>query len=353
MSRSRTGALAAAAAALATVFVLPAPAAHAQQFVPCNAGSLRSAINLANAVPGPAVLFLSSGCTYTLTAPDNPGNGLPVVTSDISVVGSGATIRRQSATDFRILKVTGPGGRLTLNNLTIRDGRAASGGEGGGGIAAFGGSTVTLNSVEVTRNFAGATGPGGGIVSFGTLNLRNSTVSYNISTNNGGGVYTDGTTSITNTTITGNTAKDFGGGLDARGTIALTGSRVTDNAARFSGAGIYAFELTGTVTDTLIRGNTAGENDGGGMYHRSSTLTLERTTVFANRTLSFTARGGGLSNTADSTLTVRNSSVTNNASNTQPGGIFNDGGTVNLTATPVTDNHPTNCSPNAIPGCTN
>ncbi|MCB5163766.1 right-handed parallel beta-helix repeat-containing protein [Streptomyces bambusae] len=353
MSRSRTGALTVAAATLATVFALPAPAAHAQQFVPCSANSLRSAINLANAIPGPAALFLSSGCTYTLTAPDNPGNGLPVVTSDISILGSGATIRRQSATDFRILKVTGTGGRLTLNNLTIRDGRDASGGEGGGGIAAFGGSTLTLNSVEVTRNFAGATGPGGGIVSYGTLNLRNSTVSYNITTNNGGGVYTEGTTSISNTTITGNTAKDFGGGLDARGSITLTGSRVTDNAARFGGGGISAFQLTGTVTDTLIRGNSAAENDGGGLEHHASTLTLERTTVFANRVLSSGARGGGVANGSGSTLTIRNGSVTHNFSNTAAGGIFNDGGTVTLTATPVTDNFPTNCSPSVIIGCTN
>ncbi|MEU3693146.1 hypothetical protein [Streptomyces narbonensis] len=353
MSRSRTRALTVTAAALATVFALPAPAAHAQQFVPCSANSLRSAINLANAIPGPAVLFLSSGCTYTLTAADNPGNGLPVVTSDISVLGSGATIRRQSAADFRILKVQGPGGRLTLNNLTIRDGRDVSGGEGGGGIAAFGGSTVTLNSVEVTRNFSGTAGAGGGVISFGTLNLRNSNVSYNISTNNGGGVHSIGTTNISNTTITGNTARDDGGGMDVRGSLTLTGSRVTDNAARLTAGGINAFELTGTVTDTLIRGNTTGGSDGGGLYHRTSTLTLERTTIFANRALDSNAQGGGVYNSPDATLTLRNGSVTHNFSGTAPGGIFNDGGTVNLAATPVTDNQPTNCSPNPIPGCTN
>ncbi|MCJ1678124.1 right-handed parallel beta-helix repeat-containing protein [Streptomyces sp. APSN-46.1] len=351
---SRLGVFAATAAACATVVALPATEAHAQQFVPCSATALRSAINLANTVPGPAVLFLSPGCTYTLTAPDNPGNGLPVVTSDINILGAGSTIRRQSATDFRLFKVSGPTGRLTLNNLTVRDGRSASGGEGGGGIHAGPGTTLTLNNVEVTRNFAGQTGPGGGILSYGTLTLRNSTVSYNITTNTGGGVSTSGATNISNTTITGNTAKDDGGGLDAaNGSLTLTGSRVTDNAARFFGAGINTYQLTGTVTDTLIRGNSAAENAGGGVYNRSSTLTLERTTVFANRALSSGARGGGLANASDATLNVRNSSVTNNFSHTAPGGIFNDGGTVTLTATPVTDNYPTNCAPSVIAGCVN
>ncbi|MGR4884813.1 hypothetical protein ACIPUC_36125 [Streptomyces sp. LARHCF249] len=206
--------------------------------------------------------------------------------------------------------------------------------------------------MEVTRNFAGVGGTGGGIVSFGALTLRNSTLSYNIATNNGGGAFAVGTTNISNTTITGNTAHDDGGGLDTRGSLTLTGSRVTDNAARFGGAGISAFQLTGTVTDTLIRGNTAGD-DGGGVHNRTSTLTLERTTVFANRTLSTGARGGGLANASDATLDVRNSSVTHNFANTAPGGIFNDGGTVTLTATPVTDNYPTNCAPSVIAGCVN
>ncbi|MFB9592652.1 hypothetical protein [Streptomyces racemochromogenes] len=275
MVKVKLAALAGAAGALATLVALPAPAqAHIQLFVPCSATALRNAINQANTLPGPDTLFLTPGCTYTLTAADNPGNGLPQVTTDVNIIGNGSTVRRQSATDFRIIKVSGTGGRLTLNNLTVCDGRSASGGEGGGGIAAGLGTTLTLNPVEVTRNFAGVTGPGGGIVSFGALTLRNSTVSYNISTHNGGGIYTYGTTNISNSTITGNTAKDDGGGMDTRGSLTLTNSRVTENAARFGGAGINAYQLTGTITDTLIRGNSAAENDGGGLYNRDSTLTL-------------------------------------------------------------------------------
>ncbi|MGW6412016.1 right-handed parallel beta-helix repeat-containing protein [Streptomyces vinaceus] len=347
----RLGVFAATAAALATVVVLPAAEARAQQFVPCTAAALRSAITTANEVAGPARLFLAPGCTYTLTAPDNPGNGLPLVTGEITVVGNGSTIRRRSATGFRIFEVAAPGGRLTLNNLTVRGGRSESGGAGGGGIANAG--VLTLNSVTVTGNVSAISGAGGGIGSSGTLNLRNSTVSHNVSTNNGGGIASSGTTNISNTTITGNTAKDTGGGLDARGTLTLTGSRVTDNAARLDGGGINAFMLTGTVTDTLVQGNdTASDNDGGGgILNRRSALTLERTTVLANRVIETGATGGGISNIAGAHLALRNSSVTGNYAGGAPGGIFNHESTVSLTATTVADNFPTNCAPGVFAGC--
>ncbi|MFE2877134.1 right-handed parallel beta-helix repeat-containing protein [Streptomyces roseus] len=347
----RLGVLAAAAAALATAVAAPAAEAHAQQFVPCTAAALKSAITTANDIAGPAHLLLSPGCTYTLTAPDNPGNGLPQVTGDITVVGNGSTIRRQSATAFRIFEVAAPGGRLTLENLTIRGGRSESGGAGGGGIASKG--ELTLDSVTVTGNVSALSGAGGGIISSGTLNLRNSTVSHNVSTNNGGGVYSSGTANISNTTITGNTAKDTGGGLDARGSLTLAGSRVTDNAARLDGGGIAAFLLTGTVTDTLVQGNdTASDNDGGGgILNRQSALTLERTTVIANRVVESGATGGGISNISGASLVLRNSSVTDNYAGGAPGGIFNHASTVSLTATTVAGNFPTNCAPGVFAGC--
>ncbi|UUY47626.1 hypothetical protein NRK68_10575 [Streptomyces yangpuensis] len=354
----KLGILAGTAAALATTVALPATDAHAQAVVLCSQTALRAAISQANAAPGPNTLFLAPGCTYNLTAPDNPGNGLPVVTSDITIVGSllgtQNVIRRQSASAFRIFQVQGPNARLSLSNLTVRDGRSDSG--GGGGILNLGG-TLTLNSVEVTGNLSAAAGRGGGIHSSGSLTVRNSTVSFNRSTNNGGGLASVGTATLSNTTVTGNTAKDSGGGMDVRGGLTLTGSRLTDNSSD-DGGGMLAFALTGTVTDTLVRGNTiAGDGlHGGGILNQNgSTLTLERTTVFANRTLGSGSQGGGIANTggAGNTVNLRNSSVTYNYASAAPGGIFNDGGIVTLTATPVTENFPSNCTPSApaIAGC--
>ncbi|MFD0353820.1 hypothetical protein ACFVHW_08725 [Streptomyces sp. NPDC127110] len=353
MRRFRT-LIGAAAAAVAVVVAVPTTA-HAQEFVPCSATALRNAITRANTVPGPVTLFLAFGCTYNLTAEDNPGNGLPIVTSEITVLGNRSTIRRAAtAPHFRILEMTGPTADLTLNNLTISEGRSTSGGEGGGGLLNDGGE-LTLNSVEVTRNQSLTAGIGGGIQSHGTLILRNSTVSFNLSSNNAGGLWATGTATLSNATITGNTARDHSGGMEVNGTMAITNSRVTDNASGLSGGGIESRGATITIADTLIRGNSTGSG-GGGILNLDGALTLDRTTVFANRTLGSGSQGGGITNSgATATATLRNSSVTHNRANTSPGGIFNDGGTVSLTATPVTDNLSTNClgSAPAVAGCTN
>ena len=53
--------------------------------VPC----LIAAINDANANGEKNTIRLEAG-TYTLTAPDNPDNGLPVITSPLTIVGRGA-----------------------------------------------------------------------------------------------------------------------------------------------------------------------------------------------------------------------------------------------------------------------
>ncbi|MFD9411247.1 hypothetical protein ACFWBN_30070 [Streptomyces sp. NPDC059989] len=347
----------------AALIAAPGPA-HAQQFVPCSATALGNAITQANTTPGPAVLILSPRCTYTLTTPNpvDPDNGLPIVTSEINIIGNASTIRRVSTADFRILKLQGPGGRLTLSNLTIRDGRDASGGEGGGGISNENGQ-LTLNSVQVTRNWTTQSGAGGGIASSGTLTIRNSTLSFNISTaNNGGGIFSFGTTTLSNTTVNGNTARDSGGGIDGRGTVTITSSTVADNAAGDDGGGLHLFRATSTVADTLIRGNTTDSqnNHGGGILNRDSTLTLDRVTIFANRHFGG-GQGAGFANestpgeTVPTAATIRNSSITDNFARNAPGGLFNSGGTVNLVATPVENNIPTNCTPSAPPvtGCAN
>ena len=59
--------------------------------VPCTQAALVAAINAANSAGGGTV-NLAAGCDYALTTADNGENGLPVVTTRISVNGNGATI---------------------------------------------------------------------------------------------------------------------------------------------------------------------------------------------------------------------------------------------------------------------
>jgi hypothetical protein len=76
-----------------------------------HAGRLVGAINAANTTGG-GTINLTQGCDYALTSVDNGGNGLPVVTTRITVNGNGATIDGTNA--VRVLEVDGPGGNLSL-----------------------------------------------------------------------------------------------------------------------------------------------------------------------------------------------------------------------------------------------
>jgi hypothetical protein len=93
-----------------------------------DSAGLISAIQNANSTTEPDMISLAAGCMYTLTALDNHldgKNGLPNITTTITIDGNGATIARaSSAPHFRIFHI-GSGGSLTLNNLTVSNGLVA------------------------------------------------------------------------------------------------------------------------------------------------------------------------------------------------------------------------------------
>jgi hypothetical protein len=167
--------------------------------------------------------------TYVLTTVNDPtdgGNGLPSITSSMTIDGgTGATIKRSDASEtpfFRILRVAETG-NLTINSVTIEGGSLPHvdfAREGtGAGILSFGNLTVTNSAI--VGNFAGD--ETGGIDSRragSTLVVLNSTVSDNSTTNGQGpaGIAACCRVSIWNTTI----SENFGigltiGGLDEHG----------------------------------------------------------------------------------------------------------------------------------------
>ncbi len=140
--------------------------------------------------------------------------GLPVISSEITIEGRGYGVSREaSAPDFRIMAVDSSG-NLTLNQVTISDGRATdllSSGDLGGGIYGAGSSVLAINNSTIVGNSA-TSGGGIGAVSASEVTLTNSTVSGN-SAEVDGGIFNDGTLSLNHTTITENTATDNGGGI--------------------------------------------------------------------------------------------------------------------------------------------
>ncbi|MCX2179704.1 hypothetical protein KV205_04030 [Streptomyces sp. SKN60] len=330
--------------------------ATAQEFVPCGQTALKNAIARANATPGPSLLVLALGCQYTLTTPHNDANGLPVITSQISLVGNGSTIRRSTQTgtpEFRIFEVSGPNGDLRLGGLTVRNGRAPT--AFGGGVWVHGGGRLSVDRSKIIHNYADE--GGGGIASeSSTVTVSNSDLMYNVSLGDGAGYldYPQSVTTFRNSTVSGNTSLGGqGGGIEVDGRLTVSDSRVLDNSAGADGGGIMiAPDANVTLTDTVIRGNSSAAIGGG--INNYGTLQMTGGEIFANRVTQGaldSRQGGGIANRGGS-VTLSNTRVTNNAALNAPGGILNSGGQVTLNSTAVTENLPTNCAPSTVPGCT-
>jgi hypothetical protein len=164
-----------------------------------DSGSLVTEIGQANSVGGTNTIDLGAGCIYDLTVVNNNWygpNGLPAISSALTIDGNGATIARDStAAKFRLLFVgadplnaltggyTSPGpGQLTLRDVTLSDGWAQGGdSNGGGGGAGMGGaifnqgtvtildSTLTANKADGGSSLDPAAGPGGGGIGTNSL----------------------------------------------------------------------------------------------------------------------------------------------------------------------------------------
>ena len=247
---------------------------------PCTASALTLAIATANSTNG--TVTLTSGCTYTLTAinntTDNGGVGLPVITGTVTIQGSGAIIARSTAFGtpvFRIFDVASSGS-LTLNSVTISNGLANNGQQGGGGIRSHGNLTITGSTFTSNSAPSSSGTSGGAINNSGTLNLSTSTFTGN-SAQEGGGVFNQKTATVTSDTFANNTATIYGGGalLNAAGTMTVSGSTFTGNSG--PGGGAIDNDTTLNISDSTFTGNTGGTNGGGAMDNFGPTTITQST----------------------------------------------------------------------------
>ncbi|MEZ5425083.1 MAG: choice-of-anchor Q domain-containing protein [Pyrinomonadaceae bacterium] len=232
--------------------------------------SLREAIAAANAaVTDDIVSFNSSlaGQTITLTMgelsiADNTNGAL-------SIIGPGAdqlTISGNNSSRIFILSDGVPdGANLTIRGLTLSNGNAGSGADGGA-IRLGLNSRLILTDSAITNSTARQ---GGGIHNSAAskeLTITGSTFSGNSSTLGGGGIYIgDDITNITNTTISGNTAGTNGGGIyfnEPGSTTTIASTTISNNSATGSGGGLYVDgDINGSILNlqnTIIADSTSG-----------------------------------------------------------------------------------------------
>ncbi len=206
---------------------------QAATFTAGTAAELIDAIDDANATVAADTIELTANILLTdvhNTTYGGGANGLPVVTSTITIEGDFNTVSRDPGDldEFRIFAV-GKDGDLTLHETGVTGGRA----DVGGGIASFG--KLTLDDSYVAGNHA--EGFGGGIANFGGYNTNSPTLS------------------ISETLIVGNTGFLGGGVANVAynyGSEAPVNSTVTVSRSEFvfNLSGIGGAVLTGAAGDS-------------------------------------------------------------------------------------------------------
>ncbi len=276
---------------------------------------------------------------------------LPTITSSVGLTIDGGNVITISGNNaVQVFNVFGTG-RLTLQNLAIRNGNAGSG--DGGGISNNGELTITNSTVfSNTGNF------GAGISSSGKLILANTSIYSNAGTM-GGAIYSSGSFTLANSNIYSNSATN-GAGIFTTGSIGLlTNVNLSYNHATNDGGGIrnYAGPSVLTVSNSNIFSNTAASgagisNDygmlflqdsnlssnsatstGGGIYN-AATMTMTGTSLYSNAATS----GGGVFNSSSFTLTITNSTFHGNNATANGGAFFNFAGTLTMTNATLANN---------------
>lgn len=218
--------------------------------------TLRDAITAANtdtatggcpAGDGPDTIILEA-VTYNLTEVDNISLGntaLPRITSEIVILGNGATIRRNDIVPFRLVFVDASG-NLTLDNVTLKDGL-----------------------IQGTPDVDGRAGKGGAIFNNGTLTLRNNTV---LSFNNANGA--QGTPFPTPAGSGGRGGDGMGGAIfnNLLAVTVISNSRLTENRAGGGRGGRGA----------SAPGGPGGNGLGGAIFNRNGQVSISNSTLDIN-----------------------------------------------------------------------
>jgi hypothetical protein len=261
-------------------------------------------------------LLLPAHLTVTTLADSGAGS----LRQAIADIAEGGTI------DFAVT------GTIILTSGELRIAKSLS-------IEGPGAASLTLSGNGVSRVFSV-----GAPATISGLTVTNGRADF------GGGILNEGTLVLTGVTITGNDAAIAGGGI-ANGTSAFltaTDSAISHNTAAIAGScsqppcgsGGIANGGTLVVTNTWLQGNSTGFAGGGIGNIAGATLTLTNSSVTDNRAGSDTSctptdcGGGGIASSG--MVTITSSTLARNRSGLGGGGIGSIGGGAILTVTDST-----------------
>ena len=293
-------------------------------------GSLRSAINAANAQPGADVITFADGLGPIVLN----GTDLPI-TESLSIIGPSARQVISGNQLSGILRTNSFDIELVLENLRLIDGQS----DGSGSAINVQGPLTVRNSILSGNSTTTSFDPGGAIA-VSVFNERSpALIEDSLFENNrtlgdnsaGGAIFTRGTLTIRNSTFRNNqtqAASSPGGAISASGDFfemfdsVVEGSTVSGNNG--GGGGISATTVDGLVVNSIVRDNAAAAASGGGIRMASpasgGVFELVDSTISGNRAGN---RAGGVY-TLDMAVSVVNSTISGNlASGTAgPGALF-------------------------------
>ena len=183
------------------------------------------------------------------------------VTSTLTIKGNGNTVDGGGSNRlFTVKPKSGVGGNLTIENLTLQNGKADN---HGGAIDVSTNSSLTVKNSNFLNNSTGTTGFGGAIYSSSaTTTISNSFFSGNSGVSGGGALgNAGGTVRITNSTFSGNTANNGGMALDLyNGNAHLNYLTIVGNSSTSNGSTTAGVVTNADVNVRLHRSLLSGNN---------------------------------------------------------------------------------------------
>ncbi|MEN8200632.1 MAG: choice-of-anchor Q domain-containing protein [Thermodesulfobacteriota bacterium] len=197
--------------------------------------TLRAAIQETNSLAGADEIVLTES-TYTLTVEgteeDSAATGdLDIMESvTISGAGRGETVIDGGGLD-RIFDIFGTESRVKIRDLSLQNGRVASGfvEQGGGAIRNY--ATLSLTAVALSNNYVGGGGGGGAICNLGNCTLLNASVSLNGAWSGGALWNAAGAAMRVEQSTVRHSVSGAGGCLLNFGKFSLVNSTVSNNGA--------------------------------------------------------------------------------------------------------------------------
>jgi predicted outer membrane repeat protein len=380
-----------------------------------DTAALINAINQANASAGKDEINLAPGGTYSFNQADNEvldvvlydpvllgANALPQINSNITINGNGATLQRDllfsscnASNELRMFWVNGSG-KLTLNNVNIKNGCVGEYGEGGAAFVWDGGVINIIGGTYENNSTTGIVLAGGAIgVDGSTLFVEGAQFINNKSTYQGGAVYLESSTGVfLNANFTGNSNPSQGGAVagikdsdvtiyfgtfstnsangggalstsDA-GKMRVVGSSFISNSSFYEGGAISNDGSTLTVSgvasffantsgqaggaialrginktyvyDSVFTSNTATRYGGGAVSVNAGDAYIFNSTFTDNKSLDEGGWGGGFLVNAFGKVTLVNVNAMGNTSNGYGGAINTSGDLLNITGSTIADN---------------